>query len=224
MKKLITMITALVAVAALAISASAAEFIPSVVQRNTAPEVVSATMDGTEVELRTTNLENATGDVKDALQKAYDDLSQKSVTELVSSADLQAAAGSTPVADLVVKSLFDASLYQDGVKVNADGSVTFTVKTDLAPGTKVVVLHYFNDAWEVIPAQNVTLADNGNLTITSPNGLSPFALLVDSSVSGNGTAVSPKTGESVSIPAVAACASFVVLAGAALVMGKKKAA
>ena len=43
MKKFITMITALVCVAAMAISASAAEFVPSVVQSNKAPEVVSAT-------------------------------------------------------------------------------------------------------------------------------------------------------------------------------------
>ena len=230
MKKFITMLTALVCVAALAISASAAEFIPSVVQKNDAPAVVSATMNGNNIELRTTNLENASGEIKAQLEKAYNDLSQKKVTDLVSAADLQKAAGNTKIEDLVVKSLFDASMYENNVVVNADGSVTFTIKTDLKPGTTVVVLHYFHDDWEVIAAENVKLADNGELTITCPNGLSPFAILVDSSnaASVSGAAadgkVSPKTGETVSVPAAAACAAFVVLAGAAVVLGKKKSA
>ena len=235
MKKFITMITALVCVAAMAISASAAEFVPSVVQSNKAPEVVSATdKDGNTVDIKTVGMADATGDTKTALDAAYKDLTEKKVTDLVSADDLQKAAGNTKIDDLVVKDLFDASEYENGTVVNEDGKVTFTVKTDIKAGSVVVVLHDKNGNWEVIPAENVKLNADGTLTITCENGLSPFAILVNSAAAGTGAAktdakptdgkVSPKTGETVSVAAVAACATFVVLAGAAVVMGKKKSA
>ena len=219
----------------MAISASAAEFVPSVVQSNKAPEVVSATdKDGNTVDIKTAGMADATGDAKTALDAAYKDLTEKKVTDLVSADDLQKAAGNTKIDDLVVKDLFDASKYENGTVVNEDGKVTFTVKTDIKAGSVVVVLHDKNGNWEVIPAENVKLNADGTLTITCENGLSPFAILVNSAAAGTGAGkadatttdgkASPKTGETVSVAAVAACASFVVLAGAAVVMGKKKSA
>ena len=167
MKKFITMITALVCVAAMAISASAAEFVPSVVQSNKAPEVVSATdKDGNTVDIKTAGMADATGDAKTALDAAYKDLTEKKVTDLVSADDLQKAAGNTKIDDLVVKDLF-------AILVNGAAAGTGAAKTDA----------------------------------TTTDGKA-----------------SPKTGETVSVAAVAACASFVVLAGAAVVMGKKKSA
>ena len=237
MKKFMTVLTALVCVAAMAITASAAEFVPSVVQSNKAPEVVSATdKDGKDIEIKTSNMADATGDIKAALDAAYKDLTEKKVTDLVKADDLQKAAGDAKIDNLVVKDLFDASEYENGAVVAEDGKVTFTVKTDIKAGSVVVVLHDKNGNWEVIPAENVKLNADGTLTITCDNGLSPFAILVDSTATGAATKTdaktdsksdakaSPKTGETVSVTAVAACASFVVLAGAAVVMGKKKSA
>ena len=237
MKKFMTVLTALVCVAAMAITASAAEFVPSVVQSNKAPEVVSATdKDGKDIDVKTSSMADATGDIKTALDAAYKDLTEKKVTDLVKADDLKKAAGDAKIDNLVVKDLFDASEYENGAVVAEDGKVTFTVKTDIKAGSVVVVLHDKNGNWEVIPAENVKLNADGTLTITCDNGLSPFAILVDSTATGAATKTdaktdsksdakaSPKTGETVSVTAVAACASFVVLAGAAVVMGKKKSA
>lgn len=176
MKKAITLLTALLVLTALVFSVAAAEFVPSS-EQTVVPEVKGAVDgNGNPVEVKASSLYTATEEVKERLEQVTNELKEKKVTELVPVEEIAAIVGEeVNVEELVVKDVFDVSATE-----NVDGSITFTLKTDLKKDTKFVVLHSYEEGkWEVIPSENVKLEADGSLSITSDNGLSPFAILIE---------------------------------------------
>ena len=226
MKKLATLVTLVLALAMLTVSASAANFTPSV-ERKPAPTVTSAvTADGTAIDLVVTPVSAkdsaASPEIAEKLESAYAQIqAAASLTDLVPDIGtaLSKIDSSLSVSDLVVRDLFDIS-YTDGS--DATGSVTAKLQTDLAAGTPVLVLHnYEGTNWEVLPTENVSLDNNGVLTITV-DSLSPFAIVVPASAN-TSSGTSPQTGESISNAALLASAAFIGLAGIFVVMSRKSA-
>ena len=226
MKKFASLIALVLVLAMLTVSASAANFTPSV-ERKPAPTVISAvTPDGTAIDIVITPVSEkdsaVAAEITEKLENAY-----AQVQAAASLADLAPDIGnvlakldpSLSVSDLVVRDLFDIS-YTDGSDYN--GPITVKLQTDLAEGTPVLVLHnYEGTSWEVLPTENVSLDGNGVLTITV-DSLSPFAIVVPTSAT-TSSGTSPQTGEGISNAALLASAAFIGLAGIFVVMSRKKA-
>lgn len=226
LKKLSALAAMVLALSMLTVSAFAANI--GSVESKTAPEISSATdANGNAITLEVTSVNDASSlseEAADQLLAAVEQIKTSALTDLVSNlADKLAAVNANASVDnLVVRDLFDVSL-PDGTEV--DGPVTFTVKTSIAAGTTVLVLHNYQDSlWEVVDS---TLNSDGSLTITTTHGLSPFAILVDTSTatttsSGASSVTSPQTGESISGAAVIVSAAFIGLAGIFAVLSRKR--
>ena len=93
--------------------------------------------------------------------------------------DVQTALAIAPEMDLVVRDLFEVSVYGDSVDTLANGNVAVTFESGLAAGDTLVVI-YSSDAanWQVVPAENVVLNNDGTVTVTLP-ALGAVAFLVE---------------------------------------------
>jgi hypothetical protein len=217
MKKLTSLVTLVLVLAMLTVSASAADFTPSV-ESKSAPTLVSAVdANNNSVNLTITSIPEATGEISDELAAAKKELAAADLTTLVP--NLSKVAPNAKASDLVVRDLFDIST-SDGSALT--GAVTITIQTTLTGSEKVIVLHQKAAGdWEAL--EDAKLASDGKLTFTV-SSLSPFALVIDSSSSttstGTGT-TSPQTGESISSTAVIGCTAFLALAGVFMVMARK---
>jgi hypothetical protein len=217
MKKLTSLVTLVLVLAMLTVSASAADFTPSV-ESKSAPTLSSAVdANNNSVDLTITSIPEATGEISDELAAAKTELAAADLTTLVP--NLSTVAPNAKASDLVVRDLFDIST-SDGSALT--GAVTITIQTTLTGSEKVIVLHQKAAGdWEAL--EDAKLASDGKLTFTV-SSLSPFALVIDSSSSttstGTGT-TSPQTGESISSTAVIGCTAFLALAGVFMVMARK---
>ncbi len=132
-------------------------------------------------------LRDATNQITNA-ESVGDFLADAGLTNAVSAA---LAGTSTSISDLSVQSVFDVSVTGDvAARLAAEGSVDITFSVPgVRAGNTVVVLHYNGTTWDVRPST----ASNGAVTATFTS-LSPVAILVDTSASGN-LVTSPQTGD-----------------------------
>ncbi len=125
-------------------------------------------------------------------------------------AGLKAAMGSSYVEGMEVVDVRSISL--NGQDVKFPISLTFNVP-GVTAGTKVAVLAYVNGQWVSLQCT----AGNGTITVTFENAdqLACVAFVVDKNTAAASTGkVSPKTGETAAIPAMAAMAVLLLIGGA----------
>lgn len=142
-------------------------------------------------------LENAYGQIKSAA--TLDDLAAG-----LSNAVHQLSSGVVPEyadfnGDLVVRDIFDVSVYGTYADYLAIEGNTITVTFDLGLDSNafLAVLHNYSDSnWELISSDRIERHSNGNVSVTF-DSLSPVAFVVDNgevAIDTNGP-VSPQTGD-----------------------------
>lgn len=230
LKKLSAAVAMVLALSLLTVSAFAANV--ASVQAQTAPTTTDTVTDddGNEVALEVTALADAeeapTEEATEELQNAYSEiLDADSVEDLFEDTENATAFNeaveeinpNATEANIEVVSVFDVSL-SDGTTVT--GSVTFSVKYTIPSGKGVIVLHRLNGVWEVVKS----VVSGSTITITSPNGLSPFAIVLvdETSSSSSSDDTLKQTGESASSVAVVASVAFIGLAGIFTVLSRKR--
>lgn len=249
-KRLVSILTALLILLALPVSASASNFTPSVEQKG-APAVspvldqggnsVSAIIrdaNGNEVAgVPATGLivtpvseaQNAADDVRATLLNAYKQInSVGALSELAENLKtvLSQLSSETDVADLVVRDLFDVTVqgaYAEHLAVEGN-SISIRFELGLEKDQLLLVLHNFADQqWEVIPNDQVVRGDDGSVTVTF-NSLSPVAFVVDNVdlTADPNAPKSPQTSQGVSILAICGIALLTVGAAAACVYAAKR--
>lgn len=249
-KRLVSVLTAMLILLALPISASASNFTPSVEQKG-AP-AVSAVQDkggnsvsaiirdahGNEVigvpatDLIVTPVseaENAADDIRTKLLNAYKQInSVGSLSELADNLKtvLSQLSSETDVADLVVRDLFDVTVqgtYAEHLAAEGN-SISIQFELGLEKDQLLLVLHNLADQqWEVIPNDQVVRGDDGSVTVTF-NSLSPVAFAVDNvDITADPNAPkSPQTSQGVPTLAICGIALLVVGAAAACVYAAKR--
>ena len=199
MKKLLSMVVAVMLVLTMTISVSAV-YNGSVYQ-DRIPEFTSATAtaaDGSSVPVYSWEVVITPEDIAsigDASSKvAFDEVkNSKDLTKLVPELADKLPAGVGPE-DLTVRDVFEVSAYGNAAKILDNGgsiTVTFKVKGITANDTDYV-LHKGSNGWEVVPS---TVSWDGTVTATFTS-LSPVAIvtLKTTAVNPNGP-TSPATGE-----------------------------
>lgn len=146
--------------------------------------------------------QNASSDIRDKLESAYSQIQGSgSLDELASEliSTVESFSGTVGVEDLVVRDLFDISVYGTYADYLAEkgNTITITFALGLNPDDFLAVLHnYSGTQWEVIPDERVERHPNGNVSVTF-DSLSPVAFVVEQSavtIDPNGPD-SPQTGE-----------------------------
>jgi LPXTG-motif cell wall-anchored protein len=195
MKKLATMLAALMIAATCTMTAFAADGYVGSVEQKPAPTVdtsTTVTVNGKEVavdDLSSSGLKLVVTSVADkddapaeeiseVLQEAYNDLKS---TEITFSSDEDSADFTKAKDDaesrgkeLVASNLFDLSILDDENTVVGIDGITATIAVDNADEI-VLMMHKADDTWEVVPFTN-----NGDGTITfTLSSLSPIALFVE---------------------------------------------
>ncbi len=176
MKKAIRIFAVLLLVAALVVSANAAEFTPSVEQKGAPTVSVSDT--GKKVELTpVSESDEASAEAKALLEEAY-----KSVEAAKSLADvapeltevLAKLDSTADVADLVVRDLVHVSVEQ-----GEDETTVLTFDLDLDKDDVLVVMMYVDGKWVAIDPELVTINANGTVSVqfTGKVGVLAFATL-----------------------------------------------
>lgn len=242
MKKMAAILLTAVLALGSSMSVMAADFTPSVTQKE-APEVKTTKMaDGTEVYgifkdkdgkeiagLKKKDIiitpvakrDTASADIKKNLDEAYDSIQKaEKITDLYAQiADVLKEAGSdaTPE-DLVVSDLFDVSFSDNyGGYMDTEGNtLTLTFNVKKTPGQTLVVLTRCDGkTWEAVDPKNVTINADGTVTVTFTK-FCPVAFLTDvasASVDPNGPA-SPQTND---ISGMSFGCALAVICAAALV-------
>lgn len=222
MKKIAMLLSLAMILVMLAVPALAVDFTPSV-ENKPAPEIVIMTdktgapvaaiiynAQGEEVigvpvgELIVTPVAEADGaeaEISDALKKAYAQIQAAgSVADLVPNIEqiLSQFGIDAKASDLVVRDLFDVSVfgtYKEYLE-QGDNTVTIRFNLNLDPKVSLLVLHnYSGSDWEVISKDRVKRNADGSVDVTF-SSLSPVAFVVDGSevpVDPNGPN-SPQTG------------------------------
>ncbi len=213
MKKIAILMFVAVLAAAMAVSAYADEFTPSVTA-NQAPVVVSQTVsdeddeddyvavlrdaNGNEIagisagDLVVTSVSDASEmapEIKEKLDAAYAQIqSVGSLTEL--SADLESVmkevSPSLTVDDLVVGDLLDVTVTGDFAEYLKQDGVSISVRFELSSDTSglVAVLHnYEGSNWETIPNSQITRNADNTVDVVF-NSLSPIAFVYDAGALG----------------------------------------
>lgn len=244
MKNAKKLIMALALAAVLAFSVTAADFTPSVQQKQ-APSIVTSNdsegndcvaiikdANGKEVysvksgEIVVTSLAESNakgGDVKKNLQSAYDQVNNaKSLTDLVPGlADLlKTEYKDVRSTDLVVRDLFDVSVIGTAAEYLAvDGntiSITFGIGVEKT--LPLFVIHNTDGTnWELISGNNAVRNNDGSVTVTF-NSLSPIGfVVVNTNLEVKDDTKSPQTFDAASL-----CVIGTIVAGAALVISKRR--
>ena len=242
MKKMAAILLTAVLALGSSMSVMAADFTPSVTQKE-APEVKTTKMaDGTEVygifkdkdgkEIAGLKKEDiiitpvakrdtASADIKKNLDEAYDSIQKaEKITDLYAQiADVLKEAGSEATPDdLVVSDLFDVSFSDNyGGYMDTEGNtLTLTFNVKKTPGQTLVVLTRSDGkTWEAVDPKNVTINADGTVTVTFTK-FCPVAFLTDvasASVDPNGPA-SPQTND---ISGMSFGCALAVICAAALV-------
>lgn len=146
---------------------------------------------------------------------------QAAAEEVKKTETLKSVLADQYVEGMQVLDVQEVSVVGDKTLVKFPVTITFTVP-GVVSTTKVAVLHYNKQGvWEVVPSQ----AGEGTITATF-NDLSPVAFIVDKNTSssttgtGNGSATSPKTGESFAVIGLGVIA--LLAAGGAYGLSRKK--
>ncbi|MCD8086387.1 MAG: hypothetical protein LUF28_08725 [Clostridiales bacterium] len=248
MKKVLTMALTFATVASLVISASASNFVSSVVQTE-APPVEDITMtdaDGNTVEntfeigdiivtpvSESHTLEDIDADARAALEAAYEEID--AADDLAEYFDLPELTNEDEY--YVVSALFDVTFTGTAVEavesvLAAGGSVTITFQAQISnPDSVSVYVQCDGENWT---AGEVNSATTSSVTATFTQ-FCPVAIVEvastttsDTGTSGSGSGssddsvTSPKTSDGVPAYAIGAV-TFVVLAAACFVAGKKRA-
>jgi LPXTG-motif cell wall-anchored protein len=195
MKKLATMLAALMIAATCTMTAFAAEGYVGSVELKPAPTVdtsTTVTVNGKDIavdDLSDSGLKLVVTPISDkddapaeeiseVLQSAYDDLKSTEITfssdedseDFTKAKDDAESRGKT----LVASNLFDLSILDDENTVVGIDGITATIAVDNADEV-VLMMHKADDTWEVVPFTN-----NGDGTITfTLSSLSPIALFVE---------------------------------------------
>lgn len=243
MKKLASILLALVLMAALTMSCFAAELTPSAESKE-APAVsaqetadgrqaaaiiydedgneVSGVPDGDLVITPYSWADMAEESIGNALKNAYSQIKNaETLDELVPGLEtiLQQYDSSINVSDLVVRDVFDVSIYGVYQDYLAEDGNTITIRFELKlqPDALLLVLHnYSGSEWEAIDDSRVVRNADGSVDVTF-DSLSPIVFVVDGGavveIDPN-VPTSPQTGETTSYGAMAAgvvCLAAVVL-------------
>ncbi len=225
MKKVLSIVLALVMVFCMSVAASAdpGKFISSP-SNNSAPTLIESTpeSDDCEADLVITpysDREELPAEIEAQMVKAYESIvSAAKLTDLNAAiADLAEAKG-IPVENLTVSDLFDIR-YISCDEHGGHGKFQIVIKADTLKKF-VALLHYVNNSWEIVEGAEVKEI-NGELRLTFSIGeFSPFAIVIDSE--GATDSKPPKTGENRDLIIGAIVVSAVsVIAAAALIIARK---
>ncbi len=127
---------------------------------------------------------------------AYDSILRDEINTVELEAALTAMNSGLTAADMIIRDLFEATAYGEYVEKLYDENnyVVMTLDAQISKGTTLVVLYSSDSAvWQVLPAENVVINDNGTITV-SMNKLGAIALMVDNAQVNAGTVMSPAMG------------------------------
>mgnify|MGYP005800472399 FL=1 len=201
MRKLYAILLAGLIAASMAMPVSAAEFTPSVTQKetpavvttggaagvvtNAAGEVVGQISASDLVLTPVSQTSTADPAVSARLSNAYNQIRTSSIQTIVPEVDtvLAQTAPDVDVQNLVVRDMFDVSATGAAAELMNDAStsvaVTFNVD-NLSPNQFLMVLCLNADGqWEIIPEDQIIRDANGNITVAL-NGPATLAFVVDS--------------------------------------------
>ncbi|MGI6498353.1 MAG: hypothetical protein ACOX0U_05980 [Oscillospiraceae bacterium] len=205
LKKISVALLTLAMTAAMAVTATAANFTPSAVGK-AAPQIATMTnaagqsvaaiiydANGKEIAsipagaLAVTPLSDARHAdpaIEKALSAAYEQLKSTALAVLVPGLGqaVQAYSGNLAVEDLVVRDLFDISLEEAVRQQLAEGghAIQICFALNLSPDAPLFVLHNKGGAdWELISDDKIVRNDDGSVTVAFES-LSPIAFLTDS--------------------------------------------
>lgn len=150
-----------------------------------APQIVPFVVDGTEYAAALSNGENVlnmnyvvvTGvaerhtalDLRTyvRLDRAYNAITAAGSVGDLPSADGQTLASALPAGDLIVRDLFEVTAYGDCLDaMAAAGTLEVTLNANLDPAKPLTVIHSLDGiTWNVVDAANVTVNDDGTVTL-----------------------------------------------------------
>lgn len=162
MRKAIQFICALLIIASMVLSASAASFTPSVEQKG-APAVIEEGVTVTAL----VDLDEAPAEVKKAVEDA-----QKSIVEAKSVAEaapavvdvLKTVAPTVEASDLVVRDLFYVSLDEE-LAAGEEKTITFKAE-GIEKDSVLIVMVFVDGEWVVIDPENVEITEDGQVKVT----------------------------------------------------------
>ncbi len=215
MKKLVSILVAVILAATVCVSALAAPngFVQSP-SNQTAPEVIEG--DGVVV-TPFGDRENLPDDVRNALEEAYNSiLNADNLGDLCEALEDLANQLGVPVQNLVVSDLFELS-YESG-KEDAEGKFVVTLKDDF--DDFFALMKYEDGKWVLMDDAKLS---GDKLSFTAGKLPAPFAVVVNPTGQDDDSKV-PPTGENGVLGAVVACGvSLVSLGGVYFVFKKKEA-
>lgn len=219
MKKLISVVLALVLALTLSVSALAAPngFVESPTNQK-GPEVV----EGEGIVLTPFgDRDNLTDEERKALEDAYNSiLNADNLGEICEALDELAKQTGIPVEDLIVSELFNIS--PEDASDNGDGKYNVTLKDD-SLGDFFALMQYVDGKWNLVGDAKV---EDGKLTFVATDLAAPFAIVVNpNGDDGNSDDIVPPTGEDNGMVTAIAIGgvSLVSLAGVYFVFKKREA-
>jgi len=232
-------------VSMLVLPALAAEFVPSIEQKDS-PNLISFILEEIDTPCRTVLLipygnirlddiidedaldiqyeisEEMEADIRESLENAFKELKNNPVNGLVTNfaTAWEKATGGAPAENAIVHDLFEIVLIcTEADEFITDESITVSFTADgIGPDDKFIIVHKPTDSDEWI-VEDHTIDENGVITMTVDK-LSPFAIVKDSGKAPISDVESPQTGVW-ETEMVTAAISAVILAAGAVVIGKK---
>ena len=222
MKKVLSVVLALIMCLTLTLSAAAApgSFVSSP-SGNSAPQLIEGVNEDEDCEAKLTIVpyserDTLPEDKRELMEHVYDMIvDAEHVGELNSAVEALAKKKGIPVESLAVSDLFDVSYYNCGAEDHADhGYFKIKFKADTLKNF-VGLLHYTGNKWEFV--EGAKIEDNIYLTFRVED-LSPFAIVVNTGVDAGDN----QTGEKFPWIYVGLMAAAAIGFGATLIIYKKK--
>lgn len=221
MKKLVSVLVAVILAATVCVSALAAPngFVESP-SNQTGPEIIDG--DGIVV-TPFGDRDDLPEDVREALEEAYNSiLNADNLGELSEALENLANELGVPVQNLVVSELFELS-YESGEQ-DSEGNFVVTLK-DESFKDFFALMKYEDGKWVLV--DDAKLGEGNKLSFTAGSLPAPFAVVINTDSANDGTADNevPATGDNTNVlSAVAICAvSVIALAGVYFVFKKREA-